>query len=114
MRCVPHHFGDCSKPALDQPSAQATAAGDPLILDFPYTGDPVVDTDAAITNVFWALNDAHDRFRALGFDEPSGAMQQDNYGRGGQPDEVIGAALYFASDASSFTTGAILRIDGGA
>ena len=35
-------------------------------------------------------------------------------GRGGQPEEVVGAALYFASDASSFTTGAILPIDGGA
>ena len=33
--------------------------------------------------------------------------------RGGQPEEIVGAALYFASDASSFTTGAILRIDGG-
>lgn len=32
--------------------------------------------------------------------------------RGGQPDEVVGAALYFASGASSFTTGSILRIDG--
>jgi NAD(P)-dependent dehydrogenase (short-subunit alcohol dehydrogenase family) len=34
-------------------------------------------------------------------------------GRGGEPEEIIGAALYFASDASSFTTGAVLAIDGG-
>ncbi|MEC7924644.1 MAG: glucose 1-dehydrogenase [Actinomycetota bacterium] len=34
-------------------------------------------------------------------------------GRGGQPREIVGAALYFASDASSFTTGAVLKIDGG-
>jgi NAD(P)-dependent dehydrogenase (short-subunit alcohol dehydrogenase family) len=33
--------------------------------------------------------------------------------RGGQPDEIVGAALYFATAASSFTTGAILRVDGG-
>ena len=34
-------------------------------------------------------------------------------GRAGEPHEVVGAALYFASDASSYTTGAILRMDGG-
>ena len=34
-------------------------------------------------------------------------------GRGGQPGEIVGAALYLASDASSFTTGSIIRVDGG-
>jgi len=34
--------------------------------------------------------------------------------RAGEADEIVGAALYFASEASSFTTGSILKIDGGA
>ena len=34
--------------------------------------------------------------------------------RAGDPEEVVGAALYFASPAASYTTGAILTIDGGA
>ena len=33
--------------------------------------------------------------------------------RGGEANEVTAAALYFASDGASYTTGAILRIDGG-
>ncbi|MEO6398632.1 MAG: glucose 1-dehydrogenase [Tepidiformaceae bacterium] len=34
-------------------------------------------------------------------------------GRGGEPDEIVGAALYFASNASTFTTGALLEVSGG-
>ena len=33
--------------------------------------------------------------------------------RAGDPREIVGAALFLASDASSFTTGSILRADGG-
>ena len=33
--------------------------------------------------------------------------------RGGEPDEVVGAALYLAGPTGSFTTGAVIPIDGG-
>jgi NAD(P)-dependent dehydrogenase (short-subunit alcohol dehydrogenase family) len=33
--------------------------------------------------------------------------------RPGQPDEVVGAAIYLASPESRFTTGAVLTVDGG-
>jgi NAD(P)-dependent dehydrogenase (short-subunit alcohol dehydrogenase family) len=34
-------------------------------------------------------------------------------GRAGEPQEIVGAALYLASDASSYTNGAIIKVDGG-
>ncbi|MGA2951531.1 MAG: glucose 1-dehydrogenase [Caulobacteraceae bacterium] len=34
-------------------------------------------------------------------------------GRPGRPEEIVTAALFLASSASSFTTGAIVRVDGG-
>jgi NAD(P)-dependent dehydrogenase (short-subunit alcohol dehydrogenase family) len=33
--------------------------------------------------------------------------------RGGRPEEIAGIALYLASDSSSFTTGAVIPVDGG-
>jgi len=34
-------------------------------------------------------------------------------GRGGEPHEIVGTALYLASDASTYTTGAVIDVDGG-
>jgi NAD(P)-dependent dehydrogenase (short-subunit alcohol dehydrogenase family) len=34
-------------------------------------------------------------------------------GRGGEPHEIVGTALYLAGDASSYTTGAVIDVDGG-
>jgi NAD(P)-dependent dehydrogenase (short-subunit alcohol dehydrogenase family) len=33
--------------------------------------------------------------------------------RAGEPGEIVGAALFLMSDASSYTTGSILHADGG-
>lgn len=40
-------------------------------------------------------------------------MELTPMGRVGTPEELVGIALYFASAASSFTTGAVLTVDGG-
>lgn len=46
---------------------------------------------------------------------PAARERSDNaLGRPGRPEEVVTTALYLASPMSSFTTGAIVRVDGGA
>ena len=59
-----------------------------------------------------ALPDRHPRRPGI-WTARQGVSPRPALQRAGNPDEIVGAALYLASDASSFTTGAILRIDGG-
>ncbi len=41
------------------------------------------------------------------------AAQSYAMGRAGRPEEIVGAVVYLAGDAASFTTGALLQVDGG-
>ncbi len=50
---------------------------------------------------------------AKAWPEAARAHADNALGRPGRPEEVVTTALYLASPASSFTTGAIVRVDGG-
>jgi NAD(P)-dependent dehydrogenase (short-subunit alcohol dehydrogenase family) len=64
------------------------------------------DTDTAmLRNEAQQLGEANDKFLAESAKRP--------LGRVGKPEEIAQAALYLASDASSFVTGTALVVDGG-
>jgi hypothetical protein len=73
---------------------EGTPASDPeQAFDFPIdlSLDPLVYTDASVTNLFWQNNFMHDFLYELGFDESSGNFQEDNFGRGGLGSDSINA-----------------------
>jgi len=45
--------------------------------------------DVAVTNLFFTNNRIHDILYRYGFDESNGNFQQNNYGRGGLPDDYV-------------------------
>jgi NAD(P)-dependent dehydrogenase (short-subunit alcohol dehydrogenase family) len=97
------------RPAPDMlPYAAAKAGLNALTEGLAKAYGPTVRVNTLMAGPFltdvskaWDLDGAENPFRHL------------SLGRAGQPAEIIGAALFLASDASSFTTGSILRADGG-
>jgi NAD(P)-dependent dehydrogenase (short-subunit alcohol dehydrogenase family) len=90
------------------PYAAAKAGLNALTAGLARAFGPTVRCNAIMAGTF--LTDVskawdHDRFseRARGF-----ALQ-----RGAQPREIVGTALYLASEASRYTTGAVITVDGG-
>ncbi len=91
------------------PYAAAKAGVNSLTVGFAHALGPTVRVNCIMAGPFFT--DV-----TKGWDIPAfnaTAAERHALGRGGEPDEVVGAALYFASDASSYTSGAVLRLDGG-
>ena len=92
----------------DLPYAAAKAGLDVLTAGYARALGPAVRVNTLMAGPFFTdISKAWDR---EAFDAYAQAFPLQ---RGGRPEEVVGAALYFASDASSFTTGSVLRVDGG-
>lgn len=90
------------------PYGAAKAGLDALTVGFAQEYGPAVRVNSIMCGPF--LTDISKAWDMESFEGMASAYP---LRRGGRPDEVVGAALYLASDASSFTTGTVLRVDGG-
>jgi NAD(P)-dependent dehydrogenase (short-subunit alcohol dehydrogenase family) len=90
------------------PYAAAKAGLNALTIGFAHTFGPKVRVNCIMAGPFLTdISEAWDK-DAVNERQKGFALR-----RCGNPHEIVGAALYFASDASSFTTGAVLQVDGG-
>jgi NAD(P)-dependent dehydrogenase (short-subunit alcohol dehydrogenase family) len=97
------------RPAPDDlPYAASKAGLDALTAGFAQAYGPKVRVNTIMAGPFLT-----EISKAWDLDAFNQEAKRYALGRGGEPAEIVGAALYLASDASSFTTGSILRVDGG-
>ena len=90
------------------PYAAAKAGLNALTVGLAHTFGPTVRVNAIMAGTF--LTDVS---KAWDMDAFARRAEAFALRRGGEPHEVVGAALYLASDLSSYTTGSILTVDGG-
>lgn len=91
------------------PYAAAKAGLNAITVGFASAFGPKVRVNCIMAGPF--LTDISKAWNMEAFEKQ--ARQSIALRRGGQPNEIVGAALYFASNASSYTTGAILTVNGG-
>jgi NAD(P)-dependent dehydrogenase (short-subunit alcohol dehydrogenase family) len=90
------------------PYAAAKAGLDALTAGFAQAYAPTVRVNSIMAGPFLTDISAawSERTKAaLSARQPAGRL--------GRPDEIVAAALYFAADSASYTTGSVLRVDGG-
>jgi len=94
--------------AISLPYAAAKAGLNALTEGFAQAYGPDVRVNAIICGPF-------DTDISLAWPDEIRTLVEDQIAlsRVGRPEEVVGAALYLTSDASTYTTGALLRVDGG-
>ena len=90
------------------PYAAAKAGLHALTTGFSRAYGPDVRVNCVMPGAF--LTDISKAWDMAAFEERARAFSLQ---RGGEPHEIVGAVLYLASDASSYTTGAVLPVDGG-
>lgn len=97
---------DPSSPSNTRPTTPGAADPDYQHFDFAFadawrTGagaDPLADLatdrDASTVQMFYYVNVVHDYLYNLGFDEPSGNFQDDNFGNGGNDSDPVNAEAH--------------------
>jgi NAD(P)-dependent dehydrogenase (short-subunit alcohol dehydrogenase family) len=93
---------------VEVPYGAAKAAVNNLTRGLAATFGPKVRVNCIVPGPF--LTDISKAWDLAAFN--ARARQAYALGRGGEPHEIVGAALYLASGASSYTTGALINVDG--
>lgn len=90
------------------PYTAAKAALNAITIGFAHTFGPAVRVNCIMPGSFRT-----DISKAWNWDLVEQSMKRIALKRVGEPHEIVGAALFLASDASSYTTGAVFTVDGG-
>ncbi len=95
--------------ASEVPYAAAKAGLQSLTIGLSRTYGPTVRVNCIVAGPFSTdISNHWDMPEVLAKQKRDAALQ-----RIGEPNEIAGAALYLASDSASYTTGAMLAVDGG-